>query len=90
MDTYAVLTTQQVDEDGKPYPMRVTGLDVVPRDEADAVLCYAACHVWRMTPTEFCALPASEFMRRLALHRASEWSQPTRETISKNRHRSRL
>lgn len=90
MRTYPVLTATQLDEDGKPYPMRVTGLDVVPSHEADSVLGYAACQVWHMTPTEFASLPAHEFLRRVALHRASEWSQPTRATIELNKRKARL
>jgi|LauGreDrversion4_2_1035121.scaffolds.fasta_scaffold25277_10 hypothetical protein len=44
-----------------------------------------------MTPDDVvCSLSASEFMRRAAIAKAAEWSQPTPESIAKNREESRM
>jgi hypothetical protein len=85
-EQYPILDATPVDEDGKPYPKRITGYDLVPDSEHDTLTAVAICKLWKMTPDEAVAsLSASEFMRRAALAKASEWSQPTKASIARNK-----
>lgn len=85
-ERYPILEATAVDEDGKPYPKRVTGYDLVPDSEHDTLTAIAIGKVWNMTPDDIvCSLSASEFMRRAAIAKAAEWSQPTKATIAKNK-----
>lgn len=87
-DDYTVLTAQAVDDYGKPLPKRINGFDVTPSREHDLIMGMEAAKAWHMTPDEFVDnLPASEFTRRVALVRASQWSQPTAAEIERSRHK---
>jgi len=87
-DDYPVLTGKPVDEDGKPLPKRVTGFDVTPMREHDVIMAYDAAQAWQMTPDDFVdTLPASEFMRRIAIVRATKWDQPTAKSIERNKYK---
>lgn len=85
-ERYPILDATAVDEDGKPYPKRITGYDLVPDFEHDTLTAIAIGKVWNMDPDEIVrSLSASEFMRRAAIAKAAEWSQPTKQTIARNR-----
>lgn len=85
-DLYPILEATPVDEDGKPYPKRITGYDLLPEFEHDVLTSVAICKLWKMTPDEAVGLlSASEFLRRAAIAKASEWSQPTKQTIARNK-----
>lgn len=69
----------------------MTGYDLVPDYEHDTLTAVAISKLWNMTPDDVvCSLSASEFMRRAAIAKAAEWSQPTPESIAKNREESRM
>ena len=85
------MSAQATDEDGKALERRVTGYDLTPTKEHDIITSYEVCKVWQMTPTEFVeTLTASEWLRRIALHKAASWSMPTRQTIANRLHKKRL
>ena len=85
-EQYPILDATPVDEDGKPYPKRITGYDLVPDSEHDTLTAIAIGKVWNMDPDEIVrSLSASEFMRRAAIAKAAEWSQPTKASIARNR-----
>ena len=87
-DEYRVLTSRQVDEDGKPLPKRITGFDVMPSREHDVIMSFDAAQAWQMTPDDFVDnLSASEFMRRVAIVRATKWDQPTAKSIERNKYK---
>jgi hypothetical protein len=80
-----------VDEQGNPYPKRITGTDVLPSWEHDVLMAIDVAKLWKITPDEAVdSLSASEFMRRVAIVRAASWDQPTPSQISKNRHERRI
>lgn len=85
-DDYKVLTAEALDDEGRPLPKRETGYEMIPNSEHDRLTAMQLCDVWRSTPEEQLeTIPASEFLRRLALVKAKSWSQPTREQMRMNR-----
>lgn len=85
-DDYKVLTAEPLDDEGQPLPKRETGYDMIPTSEHDRLTAMQLCDVWRSTPEEMLTtIPASEFLRRLALVKAKSWSQPTREQMRINK-----
>lgn len=90
MKAFPVLTLRPVDDYGEPLPTRVTGVEVVADEYADYIVSYEVAKVWHMTPDDFQLLPASAWLRRVALHRAAAWDQPTMKTININRDKRRM
>ena len=63
----------------------------MPAHEHDVLMAIEVAKLWKMTPDDVVILlPASEFMRRVALVRAHSWDQPTQSQIAKNRHERRI
>jgi hypothetical protein len=59
---------------------------MIPHDEHDRLTAMQVSEAWRSTPEEMLTtIPASEFLRRLALVKAKAWSQPTREQMRINK-----
>lgn len=80
-----------VDDQGVPYPKRITGVDVLPYFEHDVLMAVEMAKLWKITPDEaVVSIGAAEFLRRVAIVRASTWDQPTPSQIYKNRHDRRL
>jgi len=85
-EDYKILSAQPLDDEGQPLPERETGFGLIPPAEHDRLTAMTIAEVWRTTPEEQLeTIPASEFLRRLALVRAKSWSQPTREQMRMNR-----
>lgn len=88
---YPVLTKEAVDDEGKPYPKRITGYDVMPVDEHDTLTGMEIAKAWHMTPDQVVSdLRASEYLRRLAIVKASTWSQPTAAQAAESRNQRRM
>lgn len=90
-DYYPVLTKEPVDDEGKPYPKRLTGYDVMPIDEHDTLTGMEIAKAWLITPDQVVNdLPAGEYLRRLAIVKASTWSQPTSAQAAETRNQRRM
>jgi hypothetical protein len=90
-DYYPVLTKEPVDDEGKPYPKRITGYDVMPVDEHDTLTGMEIAKAWIITPDQVVSdLSASEYLRRLAIVKASTWSQPTASQAAETRNQRRM
>lgn len=90
-DYYPVLSKEPVDDEGNPYPKRITGYDVMPIDEHDTLSGMEIAKAWMMTPDDVVyRLPASEYLRRLAIVKAASWSQPTAAQAAKTRNDRRM
>jgi hypothetical protein len=90
-DYYPVLSKEPVDDEGNPYPKRITGYDVMPIDEHDTLSGMEIAKAWMITPDQVVNdLPASEYLRRLAIVKAASWSQPTAAQAAKTRNDRRM
>lgn len=87
---YIILRAVAVDDYGEPVAERITGFAMIPEADHDWLASYEAAGVWLMTPEQFTDLDAHEWLRRVALHKASSWSQPTREQVNINIHNKRM
>jgi hypothetical protein len=51
-------------------------------------MSFDAAQAWQMTPDDFVDnLSASEFVRRVAIVRATKWDQPTAKSIERNKYK---
>lgn len=90
-DRYKILSARPVDEEGKPYPKRITGFDLMPESEHDVITGLEVCKLWKLTPDEVVnSLTASEYLRRVAIVRASNWDQPTKAQIEQTKYKRRM
>lgn len=91
VETYKVLTARPVGEDGEKLPKRITGFDVLPESEHDVLNGLEVCKLWKLTPDEVVnSLTASEYLRRVAIVRASHWDQPTKAQIEQTKYKRRM
>lgn len=75
----------QLDDYGDPLEERVTGSTLIPDEAQDWLTCYPLCMTWQLTPYQFDELDAHEWLRRVALYKASTWNEPTAEQMMKNK-----
>ena len=90
VEDYVILQLEAIDEQGDVLPERDSGYNHIPQSEHDRLTALSICGVWRMTPDEMLTdIAASEFMIRVALMRAQQWSAPTKHAALRNREKKR-